>query len=914
MADLPEGLPPAHYHGSNQVWHKNGRQYIAEQYGDADNPQYRWKEVMYRWIGNNNRWYLAYRNDEHDAVDGVKLDNARYFTGAPYRGDIALFGDGLKELPDPLPFFTGSQYKLYSNGADTLENYVNFAWEGTKSPFGIDNVYRMCKLRHDQGNYLRTVTKAGFEGYNWGVGAFVGTIPTAVYPNIWSLQFRLRDFVSGQDYQWLLYGGSKVTWTEVGTGAQRSATIAFGAFVSKTGELTYFRRFDNQYVEAKVQLSDVTSWHQVQLVQDSNHHCTITVDKHTAHEQSASCTLKLWGKQFDDVLFNVGPEIQNGRPVGDVYDKSWIGNIDVRRFYIDTHANFNENIIPRYFEQPFVRIEVLQSDTRPTGSEHGWVDVSDSLVNIPHEQDNRRLIYTLPNKPDGQYWIRYITNWGTSNPLPIAIKSDLNRKTELFSDFSDLIEMRENWLVAHKQWGGTGVVGNQTALLNGGVVRENVEVFPEHKDLANHVNGVLRLRGHGTFYDGDVIGVDRVGHPAPDGRKTEVGAAIATRDYLGAGSYRCKLRSPYHKGGATALWTFHYEEIYENDPRWQDFINEGLHPQGNADDGYYIVRNHEIDIEYPTALKDAADMEDVSYRNARMNTWIGELRTWDKPESDPAYFSEYTDFFETWVSEALSDGQWHEIRFDWHTADPNPPAGKPAKRVDFYVDGELKWTNTTHVPDIPSRLWIALWYPRAPSNRWAGSSAGYVYDSIDIDYFHFIPFNEPVRHIGETYPADVWRDWDWSNFYTGYLNQLPPAYELPQPYIDDIPKKADGSWTDASYSLLGKNPPEYIAPYRLEFRNDKKTQGVGAGEISFNNLVQGARYKMTFKVFRTSTPADGLQLVTFEAGNDVIDIQMVQGDTYEVTFVAQRQEKVVLRRNTTNNRYEGLVDIKLERI
>lgn len=910
MADVLEGLAPKHYHGQNQVWYENGKQYIAVNVGEDDDPVYQYREVLYRWIGNNNRWYLAYSNNP-DSVGTVSLDNARYFTGAPYRGDVALFGDGLKELPDPLPFFTGSQYKLYSNGADTLENYVNFGYQGTKNPYGIDNIYRMCKLRQADAQYLYTVTRPGQQGYNWGVGAFVGTIPTAIYPNIWSLQFRLGDFIDGQDRMWLLYGGSNVTWTEQGTGQQKSAQISFGAHVSRSGELMYYRRFNSTYVYARVQLASLSGWHQVQLTQDANHNCTITVDKGTPNEQSASCSLKLWGKQFDSVLFNCGPACvgTTGVPITDVYDKSWIGNIDIRRFYIDTHGTFNENVIPRYYEQPYLNLEI-QAEGSNT-----WQDISSSLVNWPHEQDNRRCIYTLPDVPDGQYFIRYKTNYGVSNTLPVRIKGDISRKTELYSDFSDLIEMRENWLVAHKQWGGTGVVGNQTALLNGGVVRENVEVYPDYSDVANAVKGVLRLRGHGTYYDGDVIGVDRIGHPAPDGRKTEVGSALVTREYLGPGSFRCKLRSPYRKGAATALWTFHYEEIYENDPRWQSFLDEGLHAQGNEDDGYYIVRNHEIDIEYPTALKDAVDMEDVSADKARLNTWEGELRTWDLPESDPNYFSEYTDFFEKWVDEALSDGKWHEIRFDWHTGEQNPPAGKPAKRVDFYVDGVLKWTNTTHIPDIPGRLWIALWYPRAPGNRWAGHSADYIYDSIDVDYFHYIPFpDEPVRQLGETYPADVWRDWKWENFFSGFYNELPPPYELPKPYDDDMPKDADGTWLPTSYLAAGKNPPQYITPYRLEWRNDRKLQGSGNGEFQFLNLVQGARYKMTIKVARTTTQAAGLQLVTFEPGNDVIDIPMFEGDTYELTFIAQSQQRVSLRRNTTNNKYEGLTDIRLERI
>lgn len=903
MTDSLEGLPPNHSYFKDHAW-VSGKQNIAVNVGTKEDPKYIYTEVLRRWIGNNNRWYLAYVMDDLQQST-VTLENARYFTGAPYRGDVALFGNGLKELPDPVSAYTGSLYKMYSNFADTKQNYVNFALEGSGVPFGLDGVHKICQLRKSDSQYIKTVTKVGNEGYNWGAGAFVGTVPSHRYPNVWSLQFKLTSLFDDAEIQWLIYAGSKPTSTDQVSGATINHVAAFGAYINQRNELVYFRSFDGSYVEARFQLTKFDEWHQIQVEQTADHVCTVTLDKGTPGETTKTCTLLMIAKEFDDVLFNCGPDIKLDRVSGDVYDKKWIGNIDIRRFYVDTNPSFDESITPKYFEQPKLILQYRADKSQL------YLDVSQYLVNLPHTQDNRRVIYTLPDVVDGQYYVRYESNYGVSNEMPVYISADISRKTELYSDFSDLIDMRENWLVAHKQWGGTGVVGSQTTLLNGGVVRDNIEVYPEHKDLANNVNGVLRLKGHGTFYDGPTVGVDRVGNPASDGRKTEVGAAIVTKDYLGAGSYRCKLRSPYRKGACTAMWTFHYEEVYRNDRRWDSLISEGLHPQGTDDDGQYLVRNHEIDIEYPTALKDATDMEDVSASNARLNTWIGELRTWDKNEGDAGYYSEYTDFFKNWVTDALSDGQWHEIRFDWHTADPNPPAGKAAKRVDFYVDGALKWSNETHVPDIPGRLWLALWYPRAPGNRWAGGYADYIYDSIDIDYFHFIPFNEPVRQIGETYPADVWRDWNWDQFFKGYEAALPPGFEIPSPHTDDIiPKDANGAWNPSNYVLAGANPPAYISPYRLEFRNDRKNYRIGAGECIISGLTPGKTYELMLDVIRTSHPG-GVQIVTFVPGNDVIDIDVTQGNTVVESFVAQTAGKVVIRRNKTSNQYEGLIDIKL---
>lgn len=904
MADRPEGLPPLHSHGKDKKWFPGGTQYIAVNVGTQQEPNYVWRKVLYRWLGHNNRWFLAHRDDGQDLSATCTLDNARYFEGASYRGDVALFGKGLQELPDSTPFYTGSQYKFYSNGSDIRGNYVNFGRNGPEPLFGVDGVYRMARLDATKQQYFNSVTAPGQQGYNWGVGAFVGTIPTFLYPNVWSLQFRLGTLPAGQDRMWLLYGGSKSQFRNV------PHTMAFGVYVTTGGVLVYFRRFNDQYVSTQIQLQGgLDGWHQVQVEQNSNHACVVTVDRGTPYQaMSMTPALKLYGEQFDDVLLGVGPniDIRTGRPVGDVYDRTLFSTMDIRRLYVDTHEFLDLTVAPRYYEQPEVHLDIQWH------GQGAWVNHDKYMVNWPHEQDNRRLLYVIPPGPDGTHKVRFRSNYGTSTTLPLRIDNELSRKTELFSDFTDLNEMRENWMVAHKQWGGTASQGQ--SLLNGGVVRENIEAYPEYVNLAANVKGVLRLRGHGSFYDGPVLGVDRLGNPAPDGRKTEVGACVVSKDYLGPGSFRARVRNPYRNGACTAFWTFHYEEIYENDERWDELRNdgdEGLRPQGNSDDGYYIVRNQEIDIEYPTALKNAPDMEVVSYRNSRMNTWQGEMRNYDVPEGDPAYWSEYTDFFEPWAPSELNDGEWHEIRFDWHTADPNPPAGKPARRVDFYLDGVLRWTNTTHIPDIPGRLWLGVWYPRAPGNRWAGYAADYVYDSLDVDWIRYIPFNEPVREVGETYPADVWRDWDWDNFHAGFENALPAPYQLQTPYSDDMPKDAEGYWTPSAYQLAGQNPPQYIGPYRLEWRNDRKPYPAGAGEVLFRDLRPGTRYRMTITVSKTRTQSGGLELVTFEPGVTPHRILGFDG-VEQYTFAAQSQGRVALRRRAGQNRYEGLTDIKLE--
>jgi hypothetical protein len=315
--------------------------------------------------------------------------------------------------------------------------------------------------------------------------------------------------------------------------------------------------------------------------------------------------------------------------------------------------------------------------------------------------------------------------------------------SELNSDFTDRQAIEREWYVVHKQWGGE----------NGGVVKDNVLAYSQRQLGEGSALGIIELVGHGARYQGAVVGVDKKGYRLNSGQTTEVGAAIASKRRLGPGQYRARVKYPSHLGAASAMWTFHYEEFYQTTTdvkQWQALLNEGLHPQGSAQEGYYIVRNHEIDIEVPTALKLATE---ISYHNARLNNWIGEAR------------SEFTDAFVPWTNAPLNDDQWHVIGFDWHTYDRNPGVGQAAQRIDFYLDGKLIHSNTTHVPDIAARLWFGIWYPRAGTLPWAGALADYETDKFQIDWVTYQPYvAEPVRMIEETYPLDGLIGWNQFNF------------------------------------------------------------------------------------------------------------------------------------------------------
>lgn len=395
----------------------------------------------------------------------------------------------------------------------------------------------------------------------------------------------------------------------------------------------------------------------------------------------------------------------------------------LRGFFI-RNAPYTSDHVQDALIDPHPMIDVIWK-ARSNGSEFN----ANHLI-IKQVED--RIIITVPDLTPGEYdvFIRtvgYETGHKTFTIVPFAFTMD-----PLHIDFatSTKQEIRRHLMRAHKGWGG----------INGGCVAENI--------IHDEENGLLKIRACGDWYTGPIKGVDRMGEL--NGFNKRIGGCIVTRDYFGPGSYRVNAKLPYEDGVVSAFWTFHYEEGYPGHPLYDEHLNDGIRRAGNAERGYYTVRNHEIDIEIPTALKTDPDMQVVQYKHARFNTWRGENRNWDVAETDPQYWSEYTDDFINHGVET-NDGQFHEFRFDWHLE------GTP--RVEFYIDGVLKHTVYDTIPDIPGRFWVGLWFPSSPNNHWAGRTADFDLEWMDIKEIHIIPFSDVgVRPISESYPNDVYRD------------------------------------------------------------------------------------------------------------------------------------------------------------
>ena len=144
---------------------------------------------------------------------------------------------------------------------------------------------------------------------------------------------------------------------------------------------------------------------------------------------------------------------------------------------------------------------------------------------------------------------------------------------------------------------------------------------------------------------------------------------------------------------------------------------------------------------------------------------------------------------------------------------------------------------------------------------------------------------------------------------------MPAPYALQSPYQNDaIPKDSEGFWDPSSFILAGTNPPQFIGPYRLEWRLDRKAFGVGTGECIFTWLTAKVKYKITVEVQKVINKSGGLHVVTFETGIAYLPVPAEVG-SYSFTFIANKNGRVVVRRNTTttaNRNFEGTVDVKIE--
>ncbi len=675
-----------------------------------------WKNQSFKFVGQNGYWRLIYTGNPIDLDAEFYV---RYLEGYTLEKEnsLTIFGGNLKDFQLISPKI-GAYYELEKNAQDLFENFTNGSFSG--SPVVGDLLGgKKCMGIQTSSDYFQfpsdldargIVGIDGMKDYNISNWFFIPSIPT------------------GDDVIPIISFGDRTNGMEIIVSSDRRLKQIIWVGDKDYTIQTPINKINigwNSFVIAKV--SGTTR---------------IYLSGSTTPEVTSTQTM---------VIPNINVPIKVGTSFK--YTDSGLVNYSVpgtgyKYSYLSNTILSSLNIKKLTDRQNPVVVLKDKTSLVETVIEEEWI------LTIANE----KIIVTIPNTVlIGEYdiFIRYYDELESFH-FPTKVREPLVQLTEFYDDFQDFTTLKENYYYLNRAWGGA----------NGGVVTENVFIR----------NGELIIRGNGDNYTGNIQGRDRVGnlkfHDNPADPqfgtpwKNRVGGCAVFNKRTGFGSYEVDCLIPDKLGCAYAIWTFFYNEIYPSDPRYQDFLNDGLHQQGSVEDGYYLTRNHEIDIEFPSHL-DGGILSQPSLSNFKANTWRGELQNWDVPISDPTYWEEYRANL-TPVGFNIADGNYHKIRYDWYP-----------DRVEFFIDGVLKQTNVNTpagdtIPVISGYFTFGIWFPSSPllAKPWLANPSkcwgGGVIDPIDggmkadfdfvemrIKSFRFTPFTEYISqqsNVGETYP------------------------------------------------------------------------------------------------------------------------------------------------------------------
>lgn len=417
--------------------------------------------------------------------------------------------------------------------------------------------------------------------------------------------------------------------------------------------------------------------------------------------------------------------------------------------------------------------------------------------------------------------------------VPLHIDAAESIDSGFYDDFSGSQLDTSKWLIAEKNWGGTINVDSETVDYNGGVIAENVQV----KD------GNLILTGYGDQYEGDIRGINRDGSRRADGKRC--GAAIATKEYYGSGSYEIRAKIAPELGCCSAMWTFEYEEDYSVEP--------------------FKITNHEIDIEFPG--RDLND--DFSLSHALCTTWVTE------------------EDYKTKSVECgnQADGKFHTYRFDWHTgSDTETP------RVEYYFDDVLTYTAYEYIPTNTGRFWLGLWFPK----YWAGTP-DFNTAAFEIDYAKITPFYES----GDTPQNETYPDSGWAETENPQDAELPKGWLLWHSYNEyaELDSKLylrtpDGSIKEISGDFIhAMNGSFGVTPNKVTFMAIDKDEDEWDIYLYDSGIITNLTEKSGFRNEDPKWSPDGKSIV-FKRGywsnttNDfVYNLALLNVETGEVTML-----------------------------
>ena len=358
-------------------------------------------------------------------------------------------------------------------------------------------------------------------------------------------------------------------------------------------------------------------------------------------------------------------------------------------------------------------------------------------VEIPIESGDAWLsngkltLENYKNQP-GAAWYRDVQFIASGEEWVATIQSPPARQDAVFfDDFSSGTLDPDRWLVSGKAWGGD----------NGGVAPDNVKLVEDFDNGEPII--ALRLEAHGDEYDGPL---------EYNGRKTRVGAAVATRSYYASGRYEVRARVAPEYGTCTAFWPFHYID----------------HRMGEAE--YWHEpnprRNTEIDWEFPTDLA-GADTGNFSFTKARTNSWGGQFGGEGGEHKGRKVLTDEFGVPLDLAQEAL-DGNYHTFTIEWRSGEDlgdEAITRTDVGSVRWFLDGRL--VDELHdvpfgqgnVPYRAARFWLGTWFPAAGYAGDVGWTGNPNFDTTaaHIAWVRITPFDEERdQWVDETVPNLAW--------------------------------------------------------------------------------------------------------------------------------------------------------------
>lgn len=732
------------YVGENFEWKKVLQRYIGVQ-GE-------YKPVQHKFVGKAGAWRLVYADERSSKHDSIYVTHANAYT-VNHNNVVYIYGKDLFGVKYPRPKI-GGFWSFENRLTDSFDNFTALNQVGSGLIYqSRDGLVGLASTNQSSWAESDPIAAGGFNaasfgGYRGDLSFFVG-LQFFVEPDV------LQD--SGQPI-WLWYSGSIGTHIGLsivpsGENIGKLVLVMTRGGVTMNWEATGFEVVPNIWTRVGI------NWFSLDPTPISKMYIRTGVD-----------TIYPSIDDFQEISLNVTPITWVGDPV----DKVYIGagpdlssqitstrGITLRNFHLRGDILSELNVV-KALSDAKVGIVLYDENDIEIAQLAGPDQRKENLLRF---LDNS-ISFLTPKGLDGSKgFIRVVNGEQRSVRLPFKINGVTKREQPLILDFKNIDNLLEHLYIREGAWGGA----------NGGVVSENVRLE----------NGELVLRANGDLYSGNVQGVDRDGnkkfHTYPNDPNfgkpwvTRVGAVVQTKENLGYGSYTVMAKLPRFVGACSAIWTFHYEEAYPGSSLYDEIIGDGITPIGNDTDGYYVVRNHEIDIEFPSHIGNQPSNQ-PSYNNAKMNTWVSE----NKAEINL-----------TALGRNLADNAYHELRFDWHN-----------DRVEFYIDGILMQTNTENIPDIPGPFVFGIWFPSSNANSparpnwnntspwkpnpdltWAGT-ANWEVQELRISSVTFTPYDEPgERLIGETYPFGGTRYFG-NGTKIEITDPLPPNYPVVQLKVD----------------------------------------------------------------------------------------------------------------------------------